>query len=87
MTRFKNWGPGLNLLIYLTLGLALGSLVWSPKLQAQSWGHPKIIPIARPNPQDRGNCYQWKGCKGESIGAMPVDNPEFCGPLGGKSWK
>jgi hypothetical protein len=47
----------------------------------------KIIPIARPNPYDRGNCFQWKGCKGESIGSMPVELPEFCGPLGGKSWK
>ncbi|MDR1576945.1 MAG: hypothetical protein LBT86_01770 [Deltaproteobacteria bacterium] len=56
---------------------------------AQYWstGPPPTLPIARPNPYDRGNCYQWKRCLGESIGSMPVERPEFCGPLGGKSWK
>jgi hypothetical protein len=48
---------------------------------------PRLWPVARPNPYDRGTCFQWKGCTGESIGAMPVDDPQFCGPLGGKSWK
>ncbi|MDR1872577.1 MAG: hypothetical protein LBS60_11775 [Deltaproteobacteria bacterium] len=73
----------LNISFFLTLlvlnGLLGGSIV-TP-------GEGQIIPCARPNPYDRGNCFQWKGCKGESIGSMPVDSPEFCGPLGGKSWK
>jgi hypothetical protein len=41
---------------------------------------------ARPNPYNIGNCYQYKNCLGESIGNMWISNPEFCKPLGGKSW-
>ncbi|MDR0356207.1 MAG: hypothetical protein LBJ64_10825 [Deltaproteobacteria bacterium] len=47
----------------------------------------EILLAARPNPYNRGNCFQWKRCLGESIGNMWVDSPDFCGPLGGKSWK
>lgn len=46
-----------------------------------------ILPAARPNPFNRGNCYQWKGCRGETIGNMPMEAPDYCGPLGGKSWR
>jgi hypothetical protein len=35
---------------------------------------------------DRGNCFHWQGCKGESIGAMWIHAPEFCAALGGRSW-
>ncbi|MDR2366661.1 MAG: hypothetical protein LBF58_00905 [Deltaproteobacteria bacterium] len=48
---------------------------------------PDVLVAARPNPYNRGNCFQWKKCLGETIGNMWVDAPEFCGPLGGKSWK
>ena len=37
-------------------------------------------------PYDRGNCFHWPGCRGESIGAMWVHAPEFCAALGGRSW-
>ncbi|MDR2386684.1 MAG: hypothetical protein LBE80_03745, partial [Deltaproteobacteria bacterium] len=47
----------------------------------------QVLMAARPNPYNRGNCFQWKKCLGETIGNMWVDTPEFCGPLGGKSWK
>ncbi|MDR2454984.1 MAG: hypothetical protein LBE49_00095 [Deltaproteobacteria bacterium] len=44
-------------------------------------------PAARPNPYNLGNCFQWRGCRGETIGNMPVPVPDYCGPLGGKSWR
>jgi hypothetical protein len=47
----------------------------------------EILMAARPNPYNRGNCFQWKQCLGETIGNMWVDSPDYCGPLGGKSWK
>jgi hypothetical protein len=50
-------------------------------------GVVRIIPAARPSPYNRGNCFQWKKCLGETIGNMWVDSPDYCGPLGGKSWK
>jgi hypothetical protein len=76
----------------LTLAAGLLTAVWffwgSPSARAQTDpGDIPVLPVARPNPYDRGTCYQWKGCLGESIGSMPVDRPEFCGPIGGKSWK
>jgi len=37
-------------------------------------------------PYDRGNCYQWQGCKGDSIGNMWIHAPNFCAALGGRSW-
>jgi hypothetical protein len=43
--------------------------------------------IARFNPYNIGNCYQYKNCLGESIGNMWFYNPDFCKPAGGKSWK
>jgi hypothetical protein len=46
-----------------------------------------VLTAARPDPRNIGNCFQWKKCLGETIGNMWVDSPEFCGPLGGKSWK
>jgi hypothetical protein len=49
-------------------------------------GGPVLAPAARPNPYNLGNCFQYKNCLGESIGNMPIDRPEFCKPIGGKSW-
>ena len=37
-------------------------------------------------PYDRGNCFQWLGCRGDSIGAMWIHAPDFCAALGGRSW-
>ncbi len=42
--------------------------------------------LAQRKPYDRGNCFQWKGCRGDSIGAMWVRDPDICKALGGKSW-
>jgi hypothetical protein len=41
---------------------------------------------AQRKPYDRGNCFHWQGCRGESIGAMWIHAPEFCAALGGRSW-
>jgi hypothetical protein len=46
-----------------------------------------ILLAARPNPYNRGNCFQWKRCLGETIGNMWIEDPQYCAPLGGKSWK
>jgi hypothetical protein len=68
--------------ILLALGLAgaalLGGLPPSPG---------DLVPAARPNPYNIGNCFQYKGCLGESIGNMWFWDPAFCKPVGGKSWK
>ncbi|MDR2945831.1 MAG: hypothetical protein LBV79_03690 [Candidatus Adiutrix sp.] len=37
-------------------------------------------------PYDLGNCYSVIGCKGDSIGMMWVDFPDFCKSMGGRSW-
>ena len=37
-------------------------------------------------PYDRGNCFHWPDCRGESLGAMWVHAPEFCAAMGGRSW-
>lgn len=41
---------------------------------------------AQRKPHDIGNCFQWVGCRGDSIGRMWVHAPEFCGSMGGRSW-
>ncbi|MDR1037203.1 MAG: hypothetical protein LBT40_11755 [Deltaproteobacteria bacterium] len=67
------------------LALALASPTASP-VPPPCGGGPAVAPAARPDPRNRGNCYQYKKCLGESIGNMPIDSPEFCKPIGGKSW-
>jgi hypothetical protein len=57
------------------------------KLDIEKRPDNEIYLAARPNPFNRGNCFQWKKCLGETIGNMWIASPEFCGPLGGKSWK
>jgi hypothetical protein len=41
---------------------------------------------AQRKPHDIGNCFQWVGCRGDSIGRMWVDSANICKSLGGKSW-
>ncbi|MDR1040947.1 MAG: hypothetical protein LBR80_12455 [Deltaproteobacteria bacterium] len=72
-----------KLAIILAIALAAPAAVPLPPPCA---GGPVVVPAARPNPYNLGNCYQWKNCLGESIGNMPIDSPEFCKPIGGKSW-
>jgi hypothetical protein len=71
--------------LVITLGImgAMGALF-------QGEGHLAafgLFPVARPNPYNIGNCFQYKNCLGESIGNMWFWDPSFCKPAGGKSWK
>jgi hypothetical protein len=49
--------------------------------------HDILLFAARPNPYNIGNCYHYKNCQGESIGNMWINVPDYCKPIGGKSWK
>lgn len=42
--------------------------------------------LAQLKPHELGNCFQWTGCRGDSIGMQWVHAPEFCGAMAGKSW-
>jgi len=44
------------------------------------------ILLVKRKPYDRGNCFQWQGCRGDSIGNMWIHAPDFCAALGGRSW-
>jgi hypothetical protein len=44
------------------------------------------LPMAQRKSYDLGNCFQWKTCKGDSIGMLWVHAPEFCATMGGKGW-
>ena len=44
------------------------------------------LALAQRKPYDIGNCYQWKGCRGDSIGNMWMYDPDRCKAMGGKSW-
>ncbi|MDR1314729.1 MAG: hypothetical protein LBQ12_13835 [Deltaproteobacteria bacterium] len=74
--------PRLTILAMLALALAAAS----PLPPSEDGGPAAAVPAARPDPRNRGNCYQYKKCLGESIGNMPVESPEYCKPIGGKSW-
>jgi len=65
--------PGLVLAVWL--GVWPGPLLMDGALQ-----------LVQRKPYDRGNCFHWPGCKGESIGAMWIHAPDFCAALGGRSW-
>jgi len=54
------------------LGLSL--FLWASSALAQIQAH------------ERGNCFHWVGCRGDSLGATLVDSPARCATLGGKSW-
>ncbi|MDR1080137.1 MAG: hypothetical protein LBQ79_04065 [Deltaproteobacteria bacterium] len=70
----------------ILLMLALAAPAASP-VPPPCDGGPEVVPAVRPDPRNRGNCYQYKKCLGDSIGNMPMDSPYFCKPVGGKSWK
>ena len=45
-----------------------------------------LLLLAQRKPHDRGNCFQWKGCRGDSIGMLWVHAADYCKTMGGKSW-
>ncbi|MDR2935232.1 MAG: hypothetical protein LBV70_05060 [Candidatus Adiutrix sp.] len=65
----------------LNLVLAAGLAAW-PGPAAE--GGPLLL--VQRKPHDRGNCFQWQGCRGDSIGNMWIHAPDFCAALGGRSW-
>ncbi len=73
-------GLGLIILGAAVLGAAGDSFAASGGLAASS------VQVARLKPHELGNCFQWKGCRGDSIGMQWVHAPEFCGAMAGKSW-
>lgn len=76
--------PGLVMLLALWPGLAGAQEVRS---RAEAWPEqPEISIMAQMKPRERGNCFQWTNCRGDSIGAMWVSDPDICKSLGGKSW-
>ncbi|MDR2200112.1 MAG: hypothetical protein LBR53_11820 [Deltaproteobacteria bacterium] len=67
----------------LSLLFSLNLFLFPPELPLDP---EDLLRAARPNPYNIGNCYQYKNCLGESIGNMWFYNPDFCKPVGGKSW-
>jgi hypothetical protein len=74
--------------LILTIAYLANSHVSYAQNQHEPFQNGRVILLAaRPNPYNRGNCFQWKKCLGETIGNMWVATAGYCGPLGGKSWK
>jgi hypothetical protein len=47
-----------------------------------------FLPAVRKDPRNRGNCYLWKNCQGDTVGNMWFyDAIRECRPMGGKSWR
>lgn len=75
-------------------GLVLLLAVWPGLVSAEAMRGraeagsepPGIYTMAQMKPRERGNCFQWPNCRGDSIGAMWVSDPDICKSLGGKSW-
>ena len=44
------------------------------------------ILLAQRKAHDLGNCFSVRNCKGDSIGMMWVDFPDYCKSMGGRSW-
>jgi len=64
--------------MFLILAIWLG--VWPGLSEGEA------LLFAQRKPYDRGNCFHWQGCRGESLGAMWIHAPDFCAALGGRSW-
>jgi len=73
----------------LILAAWLGTVFYGPGLhglQPDPAAGAGTLQFVQRKPYDRGNCFHWPGCRGESIGAMWIHAPEFCAALGGRSW-
>ncbi|MDR1546181.1 MAG: hypothetical protein LBU12_05625 [Deltaproteobacteria bacterium] len=75
-------------MIVLTALFWLAS-VWPSATMASAGAETaeEILTAARENPRNIGNCYHFKNCLGETIGNTWIEDPKFCGPLGGQSWR
>jgi hypothetical protein len=70
--------------MFLILAIWLGVCPGLSLADGEALSFAQFAPQRKP--YDRGNCFHWQGCKGESIGAMWVHAPEFCAAMGGRSW-
>ena len=81
---------GLVLILTTAPGQFLQHPEYSPKL-AQFLPHQEYslrlaqLPAKR-KPHDRGNCFRTQNCRGDSIGATWVPEPDLCKAIGGQSW-
>lgn len=74
------------LLLLLAAALIPPAAAAAPDLD-DSRPQADILLLAQQRKQyDRGNCYQWKLCRGDSIGNAWVGDPCFCSIQGGRSW-
>ena len=62
------------------------AMAWAegPLPPATDDGGPVLL--AQKRPHDWGNCFRVPGCKGDSIGMMWMDFPDYCKSMGGRSW-
>ena len=67
----------------INIVLILLLAVMPPDISAEN--EATIVPAQRKQ-YDQGNCYQWKKCRGDSIGNAWVHDPCFCSIQGGRSW-
>ena len=63
-----------NVIIFLLLILPAGT------------NGDEALLLAQRKQYDKGNCYQWKFCRGDSIGNAWVHDPCFCTIQGGRGW-
>ena len=42
--------------------------------------------MAQLKPKEKGNCFIWNRCRGDSVGNAIIESAASCATLGGKSW-
>ena len=70
--------------VFVILFITVTFLIFNDFSLAQSL--PEPAPKNKKKDYDRGNCFHWKNCEGESIGNMWMHDPYFCKTYGGKSF-
>lgn len=79
--RRKKISPIIMMLLWLFSAEALADI---PIEQATDYDVPLLM--AQRKSHDLGNCFSVSGCKGDSIGMMWVEFPDYCKTMGGRSW-
>ena len=81
----KSGGTLLGVVLAVLGATILGSAGGNRFAVSEASAAPSVQ-LAQLKPHELGNCFQWKGCRGDSIGMQWVHAPEFCGAMAGKSW-
>ncbi len=56
-------------------------------LWAMLWWMILLAPAsAQLKPHEKGNCFHWQRCRGDSIGNTIIESAYYCATIGGKSW-